>query len=225
MKLSGKKIIIVSPHPDDETLGAGGFIRKLIKQKNIVKILTVSGHLPPLYSRKDYDTTVEEAKKAYKILGVRDYTFMEIPATFIGDEPVSKLNGAFTSEFKKFEPNIVLCPFPDRHIDHRIIFDSVMVASRPVGFGKKIELLAAYETLSETHWNAPYIEPNFNHNLVVDISDQIEDKLQALRSYRSQVDENLGPRSVDSVKALAKFRGSQAGFSYGEAFYVIRQIL
>lgn len=225
MMLSDKRIIVISPHPDDETLGVGGFIKKLIEQKNTVKILTVSGHLPPLYTRKEYETTVDEAKKAYEILGVNDYTFMEIPATFIGDEPVSKLNGLFSSYFKEFEPNIVLCPFPDRHIDHRIIFDSVMVASRPVGFGKKIELLAAYETLSETHWNAPYIEPNFNHNLIVDISDQLESKLEALRSYKSQVDENTGPRSVDSAKALARFRGSQAGFSFGEAFYVIRQIL
>ncbi len=223
--ISGKKVIVISPHPDDETLGVGGFIKKLIDHKNTVNILTVSGHLPPLYTRDDYEITVKEAKKAYEILGVDDYNFLEIPATYIGDEPVSKLNGIIASHFKEFEPNIVLCPFPDRHIDHRIIFDSVMVASRPVGYGKKIELLAAYETLSETHWNAPYIEPNFNHNLIVDISNQINEKLEALRSYKSQVDEKMGPRSIDSVKALAKFRGSQAGFSFGEAFYVIRQII
>ncbi len=224
MIIREKKIIVVSPHPDDETLGCGGFIKKLIEQENTVKILTVSGHLPPLYTREDYDLTVKEAKRAYNILGVTDFSFLEIPATFIGDKPVSELNGIFTSIFNDFEPNLVLCPFPDRHIDHRIIFDSIMVASRPVGFGKKIELLAAYETLSETHWNAPYIEPNFNHNLIVDITDQIEDKLEALRSYRSQVDEKIGPRSIESVKALAKFRGSQAGFSFGEAFYLIRQV-
>ena len=98
-----------------------------------------------------------------------------------------------------------------------------MVASRPVGYGKKINTLAAYETLSETHWNAPYVEPNFNHNIVVDISDQIETKLDALRLYKSQIDESEGPRSIEAVRALAKFRGSQAGFSYGEAFYLIRQ--
>lgn len=223
MTFKDKKVLIISPHPDDETLGAGGFIKKLIDHNNEVKILTISGHLPPLYEQEDYELTIQEAKKAYKVLGVKDYSFMEIPATFIADLPISELNGSISSYFKSFSPNIVLCPFPDRHIDHRIIFDSVMVASRPVGFGKDIELLAAYETLSETHWNAPYIEPNFNHNFIVDISDQIEDKLEALRCYQSQIDETESPRSIDSVKALAKFRGSQAGFSYGEAFYIIRQ--
>ncbi len=223
MMLENKKVIVVSPHPDDETLGVGGLIKKLIDQNNIVKVLTVSGHLPPLYSQNDYDLTVTEAKRAYKILGLEHYDFMEIPATFIGDQPVHKLNGMFSKYFEDFNPNIVLCPFPDRHIDHRIIFESVMVAARPVGYGKDIELLAAYETLSETHWNAPYIEPNFNHNLIADISDQINDKLNALRQYESQIDETEGPRSIDSVKALARFRGSQAGFKYGEALYVIRQ--
>ena len=223
MNLSDKRILLVSPHPDDETLGAGGFIKKLIEQNNTVKILTVSGHLPPLYEQKDYDLTEKEAKSAYKVLGVEDYSFMKIPATLVGDVPIHELNGKISAYFQEFKPNIVLCPFPDRHIDHRIIFDSVMVAARPVGFGKDITLLAAYETLSETHWNAPYIEPNFNHNLVVDISSQIESKLEALRMYKSQIDEKNGPRSIDSVRALSKFRGSQAGFSYGEALYIIRQ--
>ncbi len=225
MLITDQKVLIVSPHPDDETLGVGGFIKKLIDHNNIVNILTISGHLPPLYNQEDYDLTETEAKKAYKVLGVEKYFFMKIPATYVKDEPISVLNGKIASYFEEFKPNIVLCPFPDRHIDHRVIFDSVMVASRPVNYGKDISLLAAYETLSETHWNAPYIEPNFNHNLVVDISDQIETKLEALRLYKSQIDEDKGPRSVEAVKALAKFRGSQAGFSFGEALYVIRQTL
>ena len=223
MNIKGKKILIISPHPDDETLGAGGFIKKLVDSDNIINVLTVSGHLPPLYDQVDYDLTESEAKEAYKVLGIDRFSFMKIPATYVGDEPVSKLNGKISSYFEEFEPNIVLYPFPDRHVDHRVIFDSVMVASRPVGYGKKITLLAAYETLSETHWNAPYIEPNFNHNMIVDISGQIETKLEALRLYKSQIDETQGPRSVEAIRALAKFRGSQAGFSYGEAFYVIRQ--
>ncbi len=120
MTFRQKKILVISPHPDDETLGVGGFIKKLVDQNNHVKILTISGHLPPLYKREDYDLTVKEAKKAYKILGVEDFTFMEIPATFLGDEPVSKLNAEIASYFNDFIPNIILCPFPDRHIDHRI---------------------------------------------------------------------------------------------------------
>ena len=82
-----------------------------------------------------------------------------------------------------------------------------MVATRPVGFGKSIEIVAAYETLSETHWNAPHIEPNFTPNWVIDISNNIEQKIEALKCYASQISTFPGPRSVEAVEALAKFRG------------------
>ena len=122
------------------------------------------------------------------------------------------------------KPHMVFCPFPDRHIDHRLVFDSLMVATRPIGVGKKIEIIAAYETLSETHWNAPYIEPNFNQNFVVDITEYIDQKIDALRCYKSQISEDQGPRSIEATKALATFRGTQSGFNYGEALYVIRMV-
>ncbi len=219
-----KRIIVVSPHPDDETLGAGGAIIKFIKQGHDLMVLTISGHLPPLYKQEDYEITKEEALKAYRVMGVESSMFLEIPATMIGDEPVHSLNSKISSVLKDFEPTDVFCPFPDRHIDHRLIFESVMVATRPVNFGKKIRTIAAYETLSETHWNAPYVEPNFTHNLIVNISENFDQKVEALSCYKSQIAEDDGPRSIKAVESLARFRGSQAGFDYGEAFYIIRQI-
>ena len=119
----------------------------------------------------------------------------------------------------------MLCPFPDRHIDHRLVFDSVMVATRPVGAGRAIEIVAAYETLSETHWNAPHIEPNFVPNWVVDITAEMPRKLEALRSAtRSQIPAFPGARSIEAADALARFRGTQAGFASGEGFHIIRMI-
>ena len=219
-----KRILIVAPHPDDETLGTGGTIAKYVEDGHQVSILTVSGHLPPLYSREIYEKTVKEAYKAFSILGVSKSWFLEIPATMIGEQPVGDLNKKIVEVLNEFEPQIVLCPFPDRHIDHRVVFESVMVATRPVGVGRCIELLAAYETLSETHWNAPHIEPNFMPNWVVDISAHINKKINALCCYESQIPPFPGSRSLDAVKALAMFRGSQSGFAYGETFQVIRMI-
>ena len=226
MELNNKKrILVISPHPDDETLGVGGTMSKMIDQGHDVMILTVSGHLPPLYTREDYEITVKEAHEAYAVMGIEESTFLEIPATMVSDEPVHSLNGRISSVMQDFEPNIVFCPFPDRHIDHRIIFESSLVATRPVNYGKKIEMVAAYETLSETHWNAPYIEPNFTQNLVVDITEYLETKINALSCFKSQISKNEGPRSLESVRSLAHFRGSQSGFKFAEAFYIIRQTL
>ena len=142
----------------------------------------------------------------------------------IGEQPLNEINDKILKVVKDFNPHIVFCPYPDRHIDHRQVFDSVLVATRPVGRGKDIRIVAAYETLSETHWNAPHIEPNFTPNWVVNITDHIDLKLSALKCYQSQISEFPGPRSLEAVKSLSKFRGTQAGFGYGEGFHIIRMI-
>lgn len=219
-----KRILVVAPHPDDETLGAGGTIAKLSDQGHEVHVLMVSGHLPPLYKRECYEITVEESHKALKILGVTNIDFLEIPATMIGERPVHEINNNIFQVIKELRPHLVFCPYPDRMIDHRLIFESVMVATRPVGIGRNIEIVAAYETLSETHWNAPHIEPNFTPNWVIDITDYIEKKLNAFKCYESQIHDFPGPRSVEAVEALAKFRGTQSGFSYGEGMHIVRMV-
>lgn len=84
--------------------------------------------------------------------------------------------------------------------------------------------MAAYETLSETHWNAPNIEPNFTPNWVIDITNYIQVKIEALKCYESQISDFPAPRSIEAVEALAKFRGTQAGFSYGEGMHIIRMV-
>ena len=97
-----------------------------------------------------------------------------------------------------------------------------MVATRPVRESSNINLVACYETLSETHWTAPYIEPNFTPNFVIDIDDYIDVKVDALRCFESQITESEGPRSINAVRSLSEFRGSQSGFKFGEAFFIIR---
>ena len=219
-----KRILVVSPHPDDETLGVGGTIFKYSNEGHEVNVLTISGHLPPLYTREDYEKTLEEAHKAFKILGVNKSYFLELPATMIGDIPLHELNSKICKIVNDFNPQIIFCPFPDRHLDHRLVFDSVMVATRPVGKGRNIEIVAAYETLSETHWNAPHIEPNFTPNWVIDISNSIKKKIEALKCYETQIPDFPGPRSLEAIEALAKFRGTQAGFGFGEGMHIIRMV-
>jgi len=214
----------VSPHPDDETLGVGGTIAKYSDQGHEVHVLMVSGHLPPLYRREDYERTVIEAHQAFSVLGVAKSVFLELPATMIGDLPLHEVNSKIYKVVSDLKPHIVFCPYPDRHVDHRLVFDSVMVATRPVGIGRDIEIVAAYETLSETHWNAPHIEPNFTPNWVIDITYTVDKKIEAIKCYESQISDFPGPRSVEAVEALAKFRGTQAGFGYGEGMHIVRMV-
>jgi LmbE family N-acetylglucosaminyl deacetylase len=218
-----KKIVIIAPHPDDETLGAGATIARFARQGVEVSVLIVSGHLPPLYPQSAFEVTRREAEAALKILGAARWEFLEIPATKVHEIPVADLNGKVSRFVHSISPEVVLLPFPDRHIDHRIIFDASVVACRPVHTNAP-RLVMAYETLSETHWNAPGIEPAFGPEFFVDTTDYMDQKCAALNCYASQV-HNSASRSVEACMALAKFRGSQNGCGYAEAFKVIRAVV
>lgn len=220
---SPKNLVVISPHPDDETLGGGGTIAKFAARGTNVSVLVVSGHLPPLYNQEDFDVTEKEAKKAFASLGVHSWKFLKLPATMVHTYPTAKLNKQIYDFISNINPEIVLIPFPDRHIDHRTIFDSALVCCRPIK-PRSPKIILAYETLSETHWNAPGVEPSFTPELYVNIDKTIDIKLNALKHYKSQL-KNNNSRSIQATKALALFRGSQNGCSYAEAFKVIRMII
>ena len=216
----GDSVCVIAPHPDDEVLGLGGTINRFSENNIKVNVLIISGHLPPLYPPKSFEVTKQECLNAAKILGINDIDFAEIPATYIQNEPVSKLNSIIQSFILKHSAQTVFIPFPDRHIDHKLIFESCMVCTRPTGkFWPKLVL--SYETLSETDWNAPYIEPHFIPEWFIDIDDHLENKLKALNCYQSQITDNSS-RNEEAVKALAKYRGSQNGFQNAEGFKLIR---
>ena len=112
-----KNAVIISPHPDDETLGVGGTIKKFTKNGIHVSVLVVSGHLPPLYSPSSFQKTEKEALKAFKILGVKNFEFLKIPATYVHNEEIASLYKQISDFVKLYNPEIVFIPFPDRHID------------------------------------------------------------------------------------------------------------
>lgn len=218
-----KRMVVIAPHPDDETLGAGATIARFAQQGSEVSVLIVSGHLPPLYPQSSFDTTRREAEVALEILGVSHYEFLQIPATKVNELPVAELNGRISAFVRGKNPDVVLLPFPDRHIDHRIVFDAAVVSCRPV-HASAPRLVLAYETLSETHWNVPGIEPAFGPEFFVDTTDYMDVKRRALDCYASQIADSPS-RSVEACMALAKFRGSQNGCSYAEAYKVIRAVV
>jgi LmbE family N-acetylglucosaminyl deacetylase len=188
-----------------------------------VQVVIVGGHLPPLYNKKSYLVTKNESKKALKILGVKKVYYLDLPALEFHKDCYQTMNSSINSIMNKFNPTAVFIPFPDRHIDHRTVFDCAMVNTRP-NKAKYPKLVLSYETLSETHWNAPYIEANFTPDFFVNIDETIKDKTKALKCYQSQIKNNLS-RSVKAVESLAAFRGSQNGCSYAEGFKLIRAIV
>jgi len=219
-----KQALVISPHLDDETLGCGGTLKRLSVAGAKVCVLTVAGPRPPLYAEEVLPALKEDASKAHAALGVGESIFLDLPATMVAATPHHELNDAIHTLVARLRPELIFIPFKDRMIDHQTIFDSAMVATRPIGAGARIRVLAAYEVISETFWTAPAIEANFVPNWFVDISEHLAAKLEAMACYKTMVHPFPEPRSLEALQALALLRGSTVSLPYAEGFQVIRQV-
>ena len=111
----------------------------------------------------------------------------------------------------------------DLHADHQAVYLAGLVAARPIN-GCSVKKLLCYETLSETEWSPPHGDAVFIPTVFVDISEYLETKIEALSCITSQLRDPPHPRSLDIVRALARFRGSMAGLMAAEAFSLVRGI-
>lgn len=225
------KVLVVAPHADDETLGAGGTIARLAGEGHdvVVAVLTGFGEREPhpLWDREYWDVIRGEARRAYEVLGVSEVLFREIPAARVAEEPPWRLNEATREIVESVRPELLFVPFQyDLHMDHRHLFHSFSVAWRPVSdAGRGIREIYCYETVSETHWNFPNVEPGFLPNTWIDVSATLETKLAALACFESQMQPAPASRSLEAVRALAVWRGSQMGMAAAEAFVLVRRLL
>src|SRR5438128_11187354 len=148
MTAEGRRLLVVAPHPDDAVLGAGGTIARFARAGGQVTVLTVAAHMPPLYPAEVHERTIREAQRAHALLGVGESIFLDHPAVLLDETPLWKFNSSIQEVVDRVEPHVLLMPYFDRHIDHRQVFEGVMVASRPIGKARSIKLIATYETLS-----------------------------------------------------------------------------
>jgi len=78
--------------------------------------------------------------------------------------------------------------------------------------------------LSETNWNAAPLTPGFWPNTYFDISTFLDMKIEAMKAYQTQLKAFPHERSLEAIRALARFRGATVGFEAAEAFVLIRSV-
>lgn len=219
-----KKFLIIAPHHDDEILGVGGTIAKLSSQGSEVFVCVVTKGVEPHYSNEEIEIIRAETRVAHELLGVSKTYYLDLPASQLDQVPQKDIGALITSLVKKIEPESVFIPFSgDIHFDHQKVALASLVACRPhVGFYPKN--IFAYETLSETNWNAPYLVENFTPNVFIDISEFLELKLKAMECFESQLFDFPHERSLESIDALAIHRGCTVRLKAAEAFVAIRQV-
>lgn len=224
-----ENVLVVAPHADDETLGAGGVIARFVKEGRRVTVALMTGLGPethPFATAESIATVRTEFLEAMQVLGVRETLMHDLPTTLLDAMPQHIVNKAASEILDQVKPDLVLLPFEhDLHRDHEILNYAFRVALRPhLPANRKPHAVLAYETATETHLQSPHLRPSFEPHLWVDVSDHIDTKIEALSKFRSQIAPAPALRSLETLRALATWRGAQIGVHAAEAFMILRQV-
>lgn len=220
-----KRILVISPHPDDEILGCGGTIIRNIAEGNEVYVCVVTKGCLPLYNDERVEKNRQDMFLCHQHIGVKKTITLDFPASMIERVERYELNGRILDVIKEIQPDEVFIPhWGDMQKDHQIVSEAAMVALRPKYY-PQVKKIYGYETMSETAWNSPNVQNEFIPNVFVDITDYIEAKKEALSFFSLQVSPFPDARSLDALEALAKYRGALMNKRAAEAFVLIRELI
>jgi LmbE family N-acetylglucosaminyl deacetylase len=214
------RILIIAPHADDEVLGCGGLIARRVREGHDVEVAVVTMgdvHLGGVV-KSTAERRREELARAASILGIPEPAVL-FPGyenrldTLPRIDLIGRLDGLVAGRDQVF------LPYASHHQDHRLVHDAGLAALRSRGRPGP-SLVALYEY--------PYVgwppEPVPGGHYYVDVGGVLDVKRTALLAYGSQACAAPHPIAWDSVEALARQRGIQAGCAHAELFYVLRML-
>jgi len=224
-----KTILIVAAHPDDEILGCGGTIARLIRDgfKAYSLILgegitsrndlnTQNGHLD-----QEIELLRKQSQKANKRLGITEVIFKSFPDNRFDTIALLDIVKTIEKVKRQLSPSIIFTHFKeDLNIDHRITYDAVITATRPLS-EEIVREIYSFEVQSSTEWNWPL---TFSPDIYFDISETLNIKKEALKEYSKEIRELPHPRSIEGTEINACYWGLRTGVRYAEAFKVVRII-
>jgi LmbE family N-acetylglucosaminyl deacetylase len=219
------KVLIVAPHPDDETLGCGGTILKHKKNGDQIFWLIITGALVEEGFNEDrVASRQEEIEKVAESYGFDKVVQLNIPTAKLDRYLMSELIGKIAKVVTDLKPTTIYLPNQsDVHTDHQIIFKATYSCTKNFRYPFIKEILM-YETLSETEFAPAVISNVFIPNVFVNIEEYFDKKVQIFKIFESEVMDDPFPRSVGAVEALARYRGSSIGKKYAEAFTLLKRI-
>jgi N-acetylglucosamine malate deacetylase 1 len=219
------RVIVVSSHPDDEVLGAGGTLLKHVKNGDDVYWLVTTCIIEnEMFSAKKVAERKLEIEKVAKEMGFKNTYLLTYPTMGLSSSSLITMVPEISKIFQEVKPEIIYCVNrSDAHSDHRITFDAVMACTKSFRY-PYIKKVLMYECLSETEFAPALPEKVFLPNYYVDISNEMKEKLEIMNIYDSELGEHPFPRSHRNIKALGSFRGASVGVEYAEAFQLIKFI-
>ena len=222
------KVLVIAAHPDDEVYGMGGTIAKLSAEGHDVSVLIMTDGCTAQYrDHPNLESIIvrkqREASAANTILGVREVFFGKLPDMRLDMVPHIEINQVIEQIVEQIQPNTVFTHFyGDVNLDHQIVYQSTLVALRPMP-NQVVKTLYCYEVPSSTEWSPESTCSSFLPNTMVDISNYVVKKEQALLSYGTELREYPHPRSARYIAEMDHARGLRWGLGSSEAFCLMRK--
>lgn len=225
-----ESILVVAAHPDDEVLGCGGAMVKHIENGDEVHVLILAEGMTSRDLKRnresrssDLSKLAQSAKKANDIIGVTSLYLHDFPDNRMDSVDLLDVVKVIESFIEKYKPSCVYTHHRgDVNIDHTVIHDAVISATRPQP-GHCVKTLLFFETASSTEWRPPQSQISFSPNWFIDISGEaIYKKLKALDTYITEMRSFPHARSVKALEHLAKWRGASMGCEAAEGFVLGR---
>lgn len=217
-----KNIVVVTPHPDDETLGCGGAILKHIENGDKVfwLIITAMGASYDEGKRLKRAKELEMVAELYSFEKKIELGFEAAKLDQISD---GLLIGKISDAFQAVQPNVIYVPYPsDIHSDHKAVFDATMACTKWFRY-PSVEKVLAYETLSETDFTINPDANGFRPSVFINIEQYLDKKIEIMKVYESEISKFPFPRSEKAIQSLAYIRGATSGFEAAEAFMLLKE--
>jgi len=222
------KVLTIAAHPDDEVLGAGGTMLKHAMNGDEVHVLIMATGITSRLSDKNIskkdilniEKLKSHSKKASSLLNVKKLTHNSLPDNEMDSIPLLEVVKIIEEKIEKFKPEkIYTHHYGDLNIDHRITYNAVLTACRPIK--TSVKEIVCFEIPSSTEWNYPQ---KFNPNYFVNITKQLNKKIKAMEEYKGEIRKFPHPRSSKYLRVLAEKWGAVSGNNAAEAFEIIRKI-
>lgn len=219
-----KQVLVVAAHPDDELLGPGGTIARHVQAGDRVTIALVADGRSVRYEDETMRQVRRAALDAAGHLGVEDVRFGGMADQQLDVLPILNVTQWVEGVLRDVQPQIVYTHHRgDINRDHQVVHEATLTAARPYG-APFVERIVCYETPSASEWAGPFAENAFMPTLYVDITAQLEAKLNAMAAYTTELRPFPHPRSLEALRARAAYWGSVIGVTAAEPFVLVREI-
>lgn len=214
-----KKILVITPHPMDETIGMGGTILKHAANGDELHLLILTKPEESKWEKEKLEKNTKEVLNIAVRYKFKSYRRLNYIQDSLNESIIKELTEVLKGTFELIKPEIIYIPFINSlNSDYNVTFKAVLTAIE--SFRQKVKRILCYEVVS----NSNFAVEIFNPNIYIDISEFIDEKMKILNMYEEDIQGYPLAKSAENIRSIAKVRGAEINTEYAEAFMLVKEI-